>query len=391
MTPQTQSKRSLFSRKTIWLALAGALLIGGFAMHRGQTVSAASKDNKKPEPPAVLELSSTDLAKAALGELRQSIALSGTLSPVNQTRVNAEVDGVVAEVLVRPGDQVKRGQVLARIETADLNNQVKTQSANLERSRAELALAEKNRDRSANLLKQNFISPNSHDSAENALIAARAAVKADEARLAVAGKALQDAVVKAPFDGFIAERTAQPGQRIGINAPLFSLVDLKELEFEANLPVSSLGAVKIGQELTLRVEGFGDRQFGGHVERINPTAQAGSRMIPIYIRIANPKAELRGGMFAQSELTLQKASDAVTLPMLAIRGLEQKQPLALVVKDGKLIERKLKLGLISETTQQAQVLEGLAAGEQVVIAKLASLKPGQQVKLPAPPPPAPKS
>ncbi|WP_374536008.1 efflux RND transporter periplasmic adaptor subunit [Chitinimonas taiwanensis] len=375
----TAFQSSRFKRRAIVVAALLALAGGGAVLtHKGD---AAAKD-KATETPTVLELASSDLARVSDSTLIQPLALSGTLNPVRQTLINAEVDGVLREVLVRPGETVQAGQILARFEASDLNNQLAARAATRERARAELELAKKNRERNANLLKQGFISPNAYDESENAVAVAAAQLKAEEAQAALASKAVSDGVVRAPFGGIVASRKVEPGTRVGVNQTLFSLVDLDELEFEASVAVSRLPAVKQGQPVRLNIEGFGDKPFNGSIERIAPVADAGSRMVPVYVRVKNPGHSLRGGMFAQGEATLAQVEHAATLPFSAIREMDGKAPFVLAVENGKIVTRPIKLGLLNDLTKQAEISAGLKPGAVVVIAKIENLKPGQAVKLP---------
>lgn len=344
--------------------------------------SKAAPEANQPKAPTVLELAASDLITVQSGELKQLIALSGNLVPMRQTVIGSQFDGSISEVLVRAGETVKAGQILARFDDRDLLNQLATRNASLEKSRAELALAAKNLERSANLLKQNFISSNSYDTAESSYAVAAAQVKSEAAQLAMAKKSVGDAVIKAPFAGVIAERMVEPGARMGGNQKLFSLVDLSTLEFDANVAAAKLPAIKPGQEVRLAVEGFGEQRFIGHVERIAPVAQAGSRMIPIFVRVDNHQGLLKGGMFVQGEVTVASIPNARMVPVSALRGAEGEQPFLLTVENGKVVERKVKVGLINDLSKMAAISEGVNAGQTVVIAKLATLKAGQQVKLP---------
>ncbi|MGQ5523677.1 efflux RND transporter periplasmic adaptor subunit [Chitinimonas sp. PSY-7] len=361
---------------TVLLALAA----GGIVV--AQKKNAATTPDKADTAAIALELAASDLAHVTDSTLIQPLSLSGTLNPIRQTVIGAEVDGVLKEVLVRPGDKVNTGQVIARFEAGDRNNQLRNRIANRERYKAELHLAEKTRERDADLLKQGFISPTVYDKSENAVAVAAAQLRAEEAQAAVANKAVSDGVVRAPFNGIIASRKAEPGSRVNVNQALFNLVDLNELEYEANVPVARLPAVKLGQLVTLKIEGFDQQQFTGSIERIAPVADAGSRMVPVYVKVNNPAHSLRGGMFAQGEATLAKVEHAATLPYSAIRDLDGKAPYVLAVENGKIVSRPIKLGLMNELTKQVAITEGIKSGAVVVIAKIENLKPGQAVKLP---------
>src|SRR5690606_38729013 len=149
------------------------------------------------------------------------------------------------------------------------------------------------------------------DEAENAWRTARANVAALEQQVAMARKALNDAAIYAPIDGLVAERFVNPGERVAVDARLFSIADLDVMEMEALVPARDVPQLRIGQPVVLRVEGFGDRLFEGHIERINPTAQSGSRSIPVYILLRNGDLSLRGGMFGSGEAILAEAANTV--------------------------------------------------------------------------------
>lgn len=370
--------RTPFSRKAIAIAITLAVGLSGWLVSRP---SRAAQPEKKDAPP-VLELASTDITHVLHGEQRQLIPMSGNLTPVRQSVLNANVEAVVAEMLVRPGELVKAGQVLARLDTRELRNQLTARQANLERSRAELKLAEKNRSRNADLLKQHFISNNNFDASENSFAVATAQVKADEAQFAIAQKSVNDAEVRAPFSGVISDRFVDPGARVGMNQKLLGIVDLADLEYEADVPLNQLPMVKVGQDVALHVDGFGERTFAGHVERIAPVATSGSRMVPIYVRLKNPEGALKGGMFAQGELTVARAASTNTLPLSALRGLDEHKPYVLLVDAGKVVQRNIRIGLVNDQDKTASIDEGVKSGDTVLIAKLDNIKPGQQVKLP---------
>ncbi|WP_269532304.1 efflux RND transporter periplasmic adaptor subunit [Chitinimonas sp. BJYL2] len=369
-----------FSRRTLAISIGVALLVGTVAVT--QTSRAAPEDKKKDKTPVVLELANSDVVKVMDVNLIQPLALSGTLTPVRQTVINAEVEGALAEVLVRPGDSVKAGQVLARFETSDLGNQLAMRQASFERSRAELQLAEKNRDRNANLIKQGFISSNAFDVSESSLSVAVAQHKADAAALGLARKAMNDSAVRAPISGIVAERKVEPGTRVGINQRLFSVVDLGEMEYEAAVPVSALASVKLGQDVTLTIDGFAQDALKGRVERIAPVADSASRMVSVYIRIKNPDHLLKGGMFARGQLAVARAEHAATLPFGAIRDMETSAPYVMAVENGKAVRKPVTLGILNDLSKEAAIRSGVTAGATVIIAKVENVKAGQQVKLP---------
>jgi len=247
---------------------------------------------------------------------------------------------------------------------------------------AQLDLARRNLTRNKDLLQQNFISQTTFESTENQLQVNEATYRAQAAQVDIARKALNVGEVRAPFAGMVSERSVNPGQRVGMNARLLNLVDLSELELEANVPLAQAAQLRIGQPVTFTVEGFGARNFAGKVVRINPVAQTGSRMLTLYARIPNPAGELRGGMFVQGQLWLTEPQNALVVPLSALRKDEQGDHV-LLVRNGAVERRAVRPGAIDQGTRRAAIVSGLQAGDRVLLARLRGIKPGMAVKLPA--------
>lgn len=317
-----------------------------------------------------VEFSPADLIKAGRADLRQAVRLSGGLQPLEQTVVRAEVAALVQDVLIRRGETVKKGQVLARLDTRDLAARLRERESNLASARSSLQLAETNRGKAVQLNQRGVKSQAAVDDAENAYNTARANVSAYEQQVIMARKALSDAVIAAPIDGLIADRMVNPGERAPVDGRLFAIADLSTMEMEALVPARDVPRLKLGQKVSLRVEGFGEREFQGRIERINPTAQSGSRSIPVYIRLPNADLSLRGGMFGSGEAILAEARNAMAVPYEALRS-DPKGPHVFVLaqKDGepgKVERRAVTLGLTETIQGKVEIVQGLNEGETVV-------------------------
>lgn len=354
------------------------VLVAGLwlVMHGSKPVAKAAAD----APPPPLELAGADVATVAVAQLSRSLPVSGSLSPLVQTTVKSKVAGELMELTVREGQAVKQGEVLARIETRYLKATLDSQQAALEKARADLALAKLNRDNSDAMLKEHFISQNAYDSAASTYQADLATVKAAEAQVELARLAWDDAVVRAPFTGTVVTRAAQPGERVEVDGSLLTLVDLSKMEFQALAPASEIPGIKVGQVAHVKVSGFGDRVFEGRVERINPMTEQGSRSITVYLSVPNPDGALKGGMFGQGTLVLDKSEPSPTIPAAALRS-EAGLPFVVVFENGKLHKRSITPGLTSEDAGSVEVRDGLKPGEQVLLAKLDDFKDGASAVL----------
>lgn len=351
------------------------------------SLAACSQGDAKPEdaakaPPPPAELAAADVIVVEAKALSRELPLSGSLMPVVQATVKSKVAGELLAVTVREGERVSKGAVLARIDTRNQQAQVDSQNANVEKARADLAMARLELDNNQRLLEKKFIAPTVVDTSKSAYAAAEAGLKAVQAQARLGEIGLSDAVVRAPISGIVAKRMVQPGEKVSPDEPLLSLVDLTLLELEAAAPASEVPAIKVGQAVRFTVDGFGNRAFTGTVERINPVAEAGSRSLLVYLAVPNADGSLKGGMFAKGSLELDVNAAAPVVPLSAVRS-ESGLPFVLVVKDGQLVQRPVTLGLKSEQQGLVQVSQGLAPGEQVLAASSALLQAGMRVSLKA--------
>jgi RND family efflux transporter MFP subunit len=353
------------------LIVAGILVVAGSLV--GLRMSQAKKDETKSDAKVALEFTPADIARVEMRELQRTLPLSGSLSPLLQSTVRAKVSGEVQKVLVREGDRVSEGQVIAEIDMADLKAKVDAAVAALEENKAKESIASKNRENSQQLLRQKFISQNAFDTTQSVYEAAVASAKSSEAQLRIAEKAVRDAVVRAPFAGIVSRRMVSVGEKVGIDSPMFTLVDLARMEIEAPAPASEIPGVKVGQVAQFRVDGFGERNFEGRVERINPAADPGSRSITLYLAVANRDGALKGGMFAKGELVLDKAPAAPVVPANALRE-EAGQPFVFTIEDGKVARRPVKVGM--REGGYVEIQGGLEQGVPVVRARIMDLKAG---------------
>jgi RND family efflux transporter MFP subunit len=346
--------------------------------------------NRAPPPvPAVaaLEFSPTDLVSAELRPMAPTVQLSGTLRPWREATVKARVAGELQALAVREGDAVKQGQVIGRIDATDYRARLAGSEADAAAANATLIVAEKNQVTQESLLAKNFISRNAYDTTTGNRDAAKARLDAARAAADVARKALADTTLVAPIDGIVSARIIQAGERVPVDGRIVTISDIARLELAASVPAGDAARLAPGAEITLSVEGLGDLRIGGRIERINPSAAAGSRSIEIYALIDNRDGRLRGGLFAQGQVAAGAVQERVAVPASALREEGGEQVLYVVAGD-KLQRRRVRTAIAQ--AGWVAVTEGLAAGERVVRYNLGPLKDGSAARVkPATPPAAP--
>ncbi len=382
-----------WTRRRLIGAAVVLLIIGviGGAIATAVLKKFGDKAGGKAADAIVLEFSPADLAKVDAQPLSRWLPVSGTVQPLRQATVKAKVSGDVRQVTVREGESVKAGQLLARIDTADLEAKLIERSGALESAKAQLAMAEKTQATNQALLKQNFISQNAYDNSESSRHVSEGSVKSAEAQVQIAKNALRDAIATSPLAGIVAKRHVQVGEKVAFDSPLITVIDLTDLELQAAVPAVDVPELSIGKPVELTIDGFGDRRFTGRVERINPAAEPGTRAILVYVGIPNADGALRGGMFATGRIALAASAPVPTLPATAIRT-EAGQTYVWTVEGGKLVKRIVMTGRKDDATGRVELKTTLAADTPVLAAKFDNLKDGAPAIVKAPvPAPAPAS
>ena len=343
--------------------------------------------NRPPPPVATIatsqrevELTAREVATVSRADLRRVVRLSGTTRADKQVLVRSQLAAPVAEVLVREGDRVTAGQVLARLDTRDLQATLDQRVANLASSEAALSYAGRDLSNKRQLAGRGAGSRMAAEQAESSFQQARAVFDANQAFITMARKALADTTIRAPIDGTIGQRSIDPGGTVAVSGELFRILDLTTLEVDAAVPAGQIGLVQVGQPVTLRA-GPDGAELSGTVARINPATEAGSQVVIVHVRLPNPGRTLRAGVFVTGAVVVAEAEHALAVPEEAIHTADGEPPTVLKITDGTLQRQPVELGLVSDKQGQAEIRAGLAEGDLVVRATLPGLAQGQAVKV----------
>jgi RND family efflux transporter MFP subunit len=367
------------SRRRVIAAVAVAALlaaIGGAVAF--QAAKKADGERSKPKTDVTLEFAPGDLVRVESRPLARWLPVSGAIQAVRQATVKAKVGGEVRQLSVREGETVQAGQMIARIDTADLEARLAERQGALESARAQLALAEKTRAMNNRLLSEKFISQNAYDGAQSSHDVAVGSVKSAEAQVRLAQNALKDATVAAPLSGTVAKRHVQAGEKVAVESPLVTIVDLVDLELAALVPASDVPELATGMPVELAVDGFGERRFRGIIGRISPSTEPGTRAFLVYVALRNADASLRSGMFATGRIALVASVPAATLPLAAVRS-EAGQTFVWTIDGGKLARRVVVTGRRDDEAGIVEIRTALPAGSTVLAARFDKLKEGATV------------
>lgn len=325
-----------------------------------------------------ITLAASDVATVERRPLERGIAITGDLRPIERVDVRSRLEGDVLSVLVREGQRVSAGQVLARFESVE--QQAAAQSAEADRvaAQTELTTATWNLEQTRELFREGAIPERDLRAAEGAAATARARLAAAQSRLRSATMALTDTRVRAPVSGIIETRNVSPGERVNRSASLFSLVRNDVLELAAAVPAAQAADVRVGQ--TIRFSAA-NRTVIGRVARISPTVDPQSRAVTVYVQIPNRDGSLRGGTFATGRLVLS-TGEVIAVPTSAIRHrADGGQPFVYRIAAGTLDQAPVQIGFNDEATGQVEIIEGLAAGDRIVVGNVGTLGRGMKVQI----------
>ena len=363
------------------LALALLALVAGGALRalsqrKAQQVQLQEQTQRQQQ--TVIELQTSDLWTAKTQDLNQSLALTGTIKAVRSAVVKARVAGELQGLVVREGDTVQAGALLAQIDPTEYAARLQQAQLQADAAKTQVEIAQRAFDNNQALVKQGFISATTLDTSAASLAGAQASYRAALAGADVARKALEDTHLRAPLAGLVSQRLAQPGERVSVDARIVEIVDLARLELEATVTPAESVAVRIGQTAQITVEGM-TQAVKASVVRINPSTSAGSRAVTVYLAL-DPTPGLRHGLYAQGALQLG-SQQGLAVPLTAVRT-DKPAPYVQVLSNGTVAHANVTLGSRSEVDGQTLVaVTGLAEGSQVLVASVGAVRAGTPVKM----------
>ena len=365
-----------------WIVIAVVVALLALGVLRALSARKATKEALESQQAAqkaqpTIALTATDSVQAKTMELSQGLAISGSLKAASSAYVKARVAGELQGLTVREGDFVKVGQVIAHVDPTESRARARQAQQQAESARAQVDIAKRSFDNNRSLVEQGFISKTALDSSIATLSSAEANYRAAQAGAEVATKALEDTVLRAPISGQIAQRLAQTGERVAIDARIVEIVDLSRLELEASLSAADSLTVKVGQSAELTIEGAA-KPVAAKVVRVNPTAVAGSRAVLAYLALES-NSGLRQGLFAQGTLATGNAR-VLALPLNAVRT-DKPQPYVQLLTNGQVSHTTVTLGARGEADGYTMVeVAGIPENAEVLSGTVGPIREGTLVK-----------
>lgn len=328
--------------------------------------------------PTAVVLTSQDIATATVSDVTSGVLLTGSLEPAERATIMAQVAGTVGAMSVDRGSRVRRGQRLTTIRAEGVRSQAAGAQAAIAAAEAQLVVARTRRDAMRRLYEAGGTSRVEYENAQAAYTAAEAQVAAARAQASAAGEMAGFTTIESPITGIVSDRPVEPGEAVRVGDPIMTIVNTSVLELAGRIPVDEAGAVRVGQDVTFRLDAFPGRVFRGTVARKDPAADPASRQVGVYVRLPNSSGEITAGQYARGQVSGRRIEGAVTVPATAVQGTAN-DAVVFVVEGNRLARRAVTLGPRDEAAGTIAITSGLRAGEQVLVRPTPTITDGQPI------------
>ena len=266
-----------------------------------------------------------EMATVTKGSVAYVVTASGKIQPINKVSVGTQVSGIIEQVLVDYNDEVKEDQVLARLDTSVLQENLNDAKARLDLAVAKKKISELNYDRLNKLYKEKLISKANLEEAEIDLETAKASVLSSQADYNKAERNYGYATITSPVSGTVISKEVEQGQTVAasLSTPTLFMIaeDLTKMQIEANIAEADIGVIKAGKGVSFTVDAYPNDRFEGVVQqiRLSPKEESNVVMYTVVIEVDNSSRKLLPGMTASVSIEVERAEDVPLLPAMVLQ------------------------------------------------------------------------
>jgi len=340
----------------------------------GKTEQAASAAVSSAIPVKVLP--------AARQTIRETLSYTGMVEAGQKINITPETGGKVARILVEEGQRVAKDQLLAELDTAAIELQLKQAEAALAVTQANLANTAKNKERMDRLLAEKAVSDTQYEQVKLADDAARAQLDQAQAAVNLTRHGLNVSRMRAPFAGLVASKNSQVGDVVnpmmggfGSSGSVLTLVDDSRIKVVAEVSPGDIGRLAKGRPAMIRVANGETVEAAGTVSVVNSTADPMSKKFRVEVAAANPGLRLRPGTFGTVVFEIGARENVLAVPLGAVVG----DKYVFIAVGGKAVRREVTLGLRS--AESVEILTGLNEGDRVIVEGNFGLTDGAGVEI----------
>ncbi len=326
-----------------------------------------------------LLISPEDLHTVRNNALASGPSITGSVQPERRADLRAEVSAVVLQVVKENGDSVKRGDLLVRLDDTSIRDSLTSAEASTRAADQAFVQAERQFQRMTTLRGSGMASAQALEDAEIRRNNTQSEVAATKARAVQARQQLQRTEARAPFDGVVSDRKVSAGDTAQIGKELLKVIDPTSMRFEGLVSADKIGDVKAGQQVSFRVNGYGEQEFIGKVRRVNPAANATTRQVEVLVDFVDKKQPKLAGLYAEGHIEASSTT-SLTVPATALVRDGDKSSIWRI-KDKKIQKTLVVVGDRDARSGDFPLVSGLAEGDAVIRYPATNLKDGQNVEL----------
>jgi RND family efflux transporter MFP subunit len=326
---------------------------------------------KMDQPPVPVKVSAVEMKKVS-----DQISLIGTTEAAAESTVASEVSGIVEYFPVKEGDFVKKGRMVAKLNSEGTDLRIKGAKAQRDKIKENLLFAQKELDRFSKLKESNSIASNKYDEVLYNCNALAQELKKSEAEIETLLYEQKHKQVFAPISGFVAKEHTEVGEWMGAGGPVVTIVDLDRIKITVDVPERYAVLLSPGSNVRVSIKSLPGKEFAGKVQSVLPSGNSGSRTYPVRIFIANPGLKIKSGMEAAAVFSLGGGKDALLVQKDAVVPAGESK-VVFTVKDGKAFPVMIRV--LGYYDGNAAVEGDLKPGDKVVVRGNERLRPGQPV------------
>jgi RND family efflux transporter MFP subunit len=310
--------------------------------------------------------------------ISENLFYTGLIEAWKEINITPDVAGKIAAIHVEEGDRVRKGQLLAELDTRAIRLQLDQTKAGVAVAVANTNDAKRNKDRMERLSQENAVSEQQVEKINLAFEAAEAQLQQAKAALNLANHQLDVSLMKAPFNGIIAERSAEVGDIINPmigGAGVLTLVDFYRVKIGVDLSHQDIVRITKGQPALLKVSAFPDEIFNGQVSVVNLAANNMTRKFRVEVRVNNPDLILRPNTFGEVMFEVEIHENVVVVPQKAVVD----NKFVFVADGNKAEKREVILGI--QNAEMVEIVSGLLEGDRVIVEGNYSLSDGAEIEI----------
>jgi RND family efflux transporter MFP subunit len=321
--------------------------------------------------------------KVSKQRISEKLVFTGVIEAWQTMNVTPEIGGRIAKIYVEEGDRVRKGQLLAELDTRATRLQLEQSEAAVAVAQANYNDAAKNVERMERLIKENAVSEQQYEKIKLAFESAEAQLNQARAAQNLSRYNLDVSIMEAPFSGVVASKNAEVGDVINPmmggfspNSGVVTLMDFSRVKIEADVSHQDVIRIEKGQSASMAVSAFQERTFPGRVSVVNMTADPMTKKFHVEVSAENPDLLLRPNTFGEIMIEVSSHEDALVVPQNAI--LENRY--VFVVNEDNMVKRQeVSLGL--ENTDMVEILSGVQLGDRVVVEGSYGLDDGTKIEI----------